>query len=63
MLLICSYYQFLSRIPPITRAQLLSKKDHSIDKLAALAYNIMLSQTAINNLMAEAVSEHLQEDV
>ena len=34
------------------RAQLVSKKDISVNDLAALADNIMRSQTAINNLMA-----------
>ena len=29
----CSRYQFLSRMPPITRAQLVSKKDLDLDKL------------------------------
>ena len=39
----CSWYQFLSRIPPITRAQLVNQKDLTVDKLAALADTIMLS--------------------
>ena len=54
----CSRYQFLSWMPPITRAQLVSKKDLSLDELAALANDIMLSQTAINNLMAWARPSH-----
>ena len=51
----CSRYQFLSRMPPIMRAQLVSKKDLSMDKLTTFTDDIMLSQTTINNLMAEAV--------
>ena len=59
----CSWYQFLSRTPPFMIAQLVSKKDLTVDELVALANNITLSQTTNNNLMAEAVSEHLKEEV
>ena len=40
----CARYQFLSRMPPITRAQLVNQKDLTVDELAALADTIMLSQ-------------------
>ena len=43
----CARYQFLSRMPPITRAQ----KDRTVDKLAALADTIMLSQASLHNLI------------
>ena len=36
----CSRYQFLSRMPPITRV---NQKDLTVDKLATLADTIMLS--------------------
>ena len=52
-----SQYQFLSQMPPIMRAQLVSKKDLSVDD------DISLLKTAINNPKAEAVSEHLLEEV
>ena len=49
----CARYQFLSRMPPITRAQLVNQKDLTMDKLATLADTIMLSQASLYNLMAE----------
>ena len=43
----CLRSQFLSRMPPITRAQLVNQKDLSVDELAALADTIMLSQASV----------------
>ena len=48
-----SRYQFLSRMPPITRAQLVNQMDLTVDELAALADRIMLSQASVQSLMAE----------
>ena len=50
-------------MPGITRAQLVSKKDLSLDQLAELADDICLSQATLNNLVAEAVNDHLVEKV
>ena len=55
-------YQFLSRMPPITRAQLVNQKDLSVDKLAALA-DTMLSQANLHNLMAEVEADHHNTNV
>ena len=49
----CSRYQFLSRMPPIIRAQLMNQKDLSVDELAALAETISLSQASVQSLLAE----------
>ena len=57
----CSRYQFFSRMPPTTWAQLVSKKDLTINQLAELADDITLSQTTVNNLVAEAINEHSEE--
>ena len=42
----CARYQFLSRMPPITRAQLVNQKDLTVDELAPLADTILLSRRA-----------------
>ena len=49
----CSRYQFLSRMLPIIRAQLVNQKDLSVDELAALADTISLSQASVQSLLAE----------
>ena len=54
----CLRYQFLSRMPPITRAQLVNQKDLSMVELTALADTIMLSQASIQSLMAEVDRDH-----
>ena len=45
----CAHYQFLSRMPPITRPQLVNQKDLTVDELAALADTIMLSQASLHS--------------
>ena len=40
----CARYQFLSRMPPIIRAQLVNQKDLTMEELAALVETIMLFQ-------------------
>ena len=59
----CARYQFLSRMPPITRAQLVNQKHLSVDELAALADTIMLSQANLHNLMAEVEADRHNSDV
>ena len=53
----CTCYQFLSRMPPITRAQLVNLKDLTGDELAALVDAIMLSQASLHNIMAEVAAD------
>ena len=59
----CSKYQFLSRIPPITRAQLVNQKDLSVDGLAALANTIMMSQASFQSLLAEVDADRHNAEV
>ena len=49
----CANYQFLSRMLPIMRAQLVNQKDLTVDKLAALADTIMLSQASLHKVHTE----------
>ena len=49
----CSCFKFLSRMPPITRAQLVNRKELSVDELAELADTIMLSQASVQSVLAE----------
>ena len=49
----CSRYKFLSRMPPITRAQLVNQKNLTVDELAALADTIMLSQASVQSVLAK----------
>ena len=44
----CSRFQFLSRMPPITRSHLVNHEELTVDELAALADTIMLSQAALS---------------
>ena len=59
----CARYHLLSRMPPITRAQLVNQKDLSVDELFALADTIMLSQPYLHNLMAEVEADRHNTDV
>ena len=59
----CARYQFLSRMPPIRRAQLVNQKDLSVNKLAALADMIKLSQASLHNLMAEVDANSHNDEV
>ena len=59
----CSRYQFLSRMPPITRAQLGNQKDLSVDELAALADTIMLSQASVQSVLAKVDANRHNADV
>ena len=59
----CARYQFLSRMPPITRAQLVNQKNLTVDKLAALVDMIMLSQANLHNLMAEVDADRHNSEV
>ena len=59
----CSRYQFLSRMPPITRAQLVNQKDLTVDELAALADTIMLSQASVQSVLAEVDADHHNAEV
>ena len=59
----CSRYQFLSRMSPITRAQLVNQKDLLVDELAALADTIMLTQASVQSLLAEKDADRHNADV
>ena len=59
----CSCFQLLSRVPAFTWAQLVSKKDLSLFQQQELADDIALSQAALNNIVAEAVNDHLAEEI
>ena len=59
----CSRYQFLSRMPPITRAQLVNQKDLTMDKLAALVDMIMLSQASVQSVLAKVDADRHNADV
>ena len=59
----CARYQFLSRVPPITRAQLANQKDLTVDEPAALADTIMLSQASVQSLMAELDADRHNSEV
>ena len=53
----CARYQFLARMPPITRAQLVNQKDLTVDELSALADTIMLSQASLHNILTQIQAE------
>ena len=59
----CSRYKFLSRMPPITRAQLVNQKDLTVDKLAVFADTIMLSQASVQSILAEVDADRHNSDV
>ena len=59
----CSRYQFLSRMPPITRAQLVNQKDLTMDELAAFLDTIMLSQANVQALMPEVTADQHNAEV
>ena len=59
----CLRYQFLSRMLPITRAQLVNQKDLTVDELAALADTILLSQASIQSLLAEVTTDQHNAEI
>ena len=59
----CARYQFLSRMPLITRAQLVNQKDLSVDELAPLADTISLSQVSVQSLIAEVDTDRHNTEV
>ena len=59
----CARYQFLSRMPPIMRAQLVNQKDLTVDELAALVDTIMLSQASLHNVLTEIQADQHNEQV
>ena len=48
---------------PITRAQLVNQKDLTVDKLAALADTIMLSQASVQSVPAEVNADRHNAEV
>ena len=59
----CARYQFLSRMLPITRTQLVNQKDLTVNELAALADTIMLSQASLPNVLTEIQADQHNEQV
>ena len=59
----CSRFQFLSRMPPITRAQLVNRKELTVDELAELADTIMLSQASVQSVLAEVDADRHNAEV
>ena len=50
-------------MPPITRAQLVNRKDLTVDELAELADAIMLSQASVQSVLAEVDTDQHNAEV